>query len=147
MNGIRVARIALIAFAAARPHGAAAAAELHENDWQADRDAPHFRGGALAIDAELPNGYSSLSVKDSRFLAGGPGYGAMAFRPPEGTWVASFTEIGNASHDDRQGSPGGVSDGMYSRATVPGRAVSTARQVVRPSDKPGTNDLPRTLST
>jgi len=89
------------------------AEDMERNYWQAEGEKLRFAGGDLAVSAELPHGFNSLAVKGGEFLQGGEGYGGMAFRKPDGSWVTSFTDISNLSHDDRQGRLGSVADGMY----------------------------------
>ena len=81
------------------------------NYWTVNGERLELASTDLAIEAQLPHGFESLRIKGNEFLQGGKGYGGMAFRKPDGTFVTSFTELTNVTHD--QSRRGQLADGMY----------------------------------
>jgi cephalosporin-C deacetylase len=81
------------------------------NAWIQDGGQLTYASDELGIRARLPYGFESLQVKGCEFLQGGNGYGGMAFRKPDGSYITRFTDISNVTHD--QSRRGIVTDGLY----------------------------------
>jgi cephalosporin-C deacetylase-like acetyl esterase len=84
---------------------------VKKNYWTVEGGKLEFAGDDLTIQAQLPLGFDSLRIKGGEFIQGGKGYGGIAFRKPDGTFVTAYTELSNVSHD--QSRRGYVADGMY----------------------------------
>jgi len=98
---------------------------MEKNYWKMGAATLSFAGAELTMKAALPHGWSSLKVKGSEFLAGGEGYGGVAFRKPDGSFVATFTGLSNASHDNMQGRNGAVNDGLFLAKVTTGWSLPT----------------------
>jgi cephalosporin-C deacetylase-like acetyl esterase len=98
-------------------HQPAAMAEesntIMKNYWTVDGGRMAFNSADMTLDASLPAGFESLKVQGQEFLQGGKGYGGMAFRRADGTFITHFVNLDNTSHDALQGRMGSVSDGEY----------------------------------
>lgn len=86
---------------------------MEKNYWKVEGETLAFASAELAMKAELPLGWQSLTLGGHEFLQGGEGYGAMVYRKPDGSFVTAWTGVGNTSHDRMQGRNGAVQDGIY----------------------------------
>lgn len=91
--------------------GTDSAVDSKRNFWTLDGGHLRFSSAELTIDGQLPHGFASLRIANQEFLAGGPGYGGIAFRKPDGSFVTRFTEFTNITHD--QSRRGHFADGMF----------------------------------
>ncbi len=93
---------------------------MEKNYWRVEGDAMTFRSAEMDVDAELPHGFRSLRIQGHEMLAGGEGYGAVAFRRPDGTFVTDFVGMSNVAHDQNQGRHGSVVDGLFLAKVITG---------------------------